>query len=631
MCGIAGFTTFRNAPDDKTALIHRMTDALIHRGPDAEGYFISPQVALGHRRLSIIDIEGGAQPMTLAGERYHLVYNGEIYNYIELQRSLERRGFQFRTRSDTEVLLTCFAADGLKALDQIEGMFALAIWDAQSQELLLARDRIGIKPLYYCQRGEDLVFASEMKALLRHPAVLRELSPLAVSKYFSLGYVPAPSTIFEGVHKLEPGHHLRFQRGQATATRYWDLPLQDNPVSWRNIDECAADLLQLLRDSVQRQLRSDVPVGVFLSGGIDSSTLTALAAAQAPDKLHSFSIGFDQSSYDESPYALQVAKLCGTQHHHQVLTMDDVAKVFPSVMQVADEPLADASILPTYLLCGLAAQHVKVVLGGDGGDELFAGYPAFQAHRVVQRLSFLPTAWRDWANGWARRLPVSHGYTSMKYLAQQFLNGLGMSPEARFLLWMGYCSNSQKKQLFTPEFQQRLLRTDPFEDADRYVRQSGLTNDFERLLYLCMKLYFQDGVLVKVDRASMAHSLEVRVPFLDRDVVEYASRIEPFYKLRGLTTKYVLKRAVRDLLPRNIIRRRKAGFMMPVAAWMGRKPLRDIIEDICAPAALAQTGVLDPAYVRQLLDEHFRQSHDHRKQIWPVLCFMAWWRNYGRG
>jgi asparagine synthase (glutamine-hydrolysing) len=449
-----------------------------------------------------------------------------------------------------------------------------------------------------------------------------------VSKYFSYGYVPTPHTIFANVHKLEAGACLKFDAHGLSKEFYWDIPLTDNPVSPSHIDECCEELLQRLRDSVRRQLRSDVPVGVFLSGGVDSSAITALAAQESSGRLHSFSIGFDQPSYNESVHARRVASLFGTEHHEAVLTLRQAADLFPRVMQWLDEPFADASIIPTCLLSQLAAQHVKVVLGGDGSDELFAGYPSFQAHQVVQKLSFLPIGWRDWLGRLARRLPVSHRYASADFLMQQFLKGLGLSPEVRFLLWMGCYGNAEKRNLFSTDLRQRLLREDPFEDISRYVRQSGLAGDFPRLQYLCLKLYFQDDILLKVDRASMAHSLEVRVPYMDGDLVDYACRLQPHYKLRGLTTKYALKRAVRGLLPEEIIHRRKAGFMMPVAVWLTRE-MRETIADLCSPAAVAETGLFDAAFVRQMLDEHFQHRRDHRKHIYPLLCFMAWRRNQG--
>jgi asparagine synthase (glutamine-hydrolysing) len=627
MCGIAGFTTFRASPNAPRELIRQMAQLLRPRGPDGEGYYADASITLGHRRLSIIDLEGGAQPMSVENGRYCIVYNGEIYNYVELRRDLESRGCVFRTKSDTEVLLQQFALDGADALLKLEGMFSFAIWERQRRELFLARDHIGIKPLYYCHCGGELVFASELKALLKHPGVRRKINPLSVAKFFTFGFVPTPHSIFEGVHKLEPGTYLRFNADGLHKARYWDIPAVDQPGNGRSVEECVRELLPVLRASVAKHLRSDVPVGVFLSGGIDSSTITALAAQATKGQLHSFSIGFEERSYDESPYAREVAQRYGTTHHHEVLSLKRAVDLLPRVMQILDEPFADASILPTYLLSQFASRHVKVVLSGDGGDELFAGYPAFQAHKIMEMLSALPSPWVRGLNRCVQRLPVSHQYASVQFLLQQFFKGRESPPEIRFFHWLGYYGNEEKERLFSVACHEAIADKNPFEDIANYVQQSRRADDFERLLYLCTKLYLQDGILVKVDRASMANSLEVRVPFLDHRVVEHVVGIPSFYKLKRLTTKYILKRAVRDLLPRRITHRRKAGFMIPVASWLGRD-LRPMVEELCAPSALAEDGLLNPTYIRQLLDEHFRHERDHRKLIWPLFCYLIWKKNF---
>ncbi len=606
-----------------------MTAPLAPRGPDGEGYYLDEGISLGHRRLSIIDLAGGAQPMGIEGGRFQIVYNGEVYNYVELRAELERRGRVFRTQSDTEVILQQFALDGVEALQKFNGMFALAIWDREERRLFLARDRMGVKPLHYCVRDGELIFASELKSLLAHPKVDRRLNHLSVSKYFTYGYVPAPHTIFEGIYKLEPGAYLLFDGDGLRKKFYWDVPLEDNPLSERTVTEWSEDLLAMLRDAVAKRLRSDVPVGIFLSGGIDSSAVTALAAQASGRRLHTFSVGFEESSYDESPYARMVAELYGTEHHHEVLSASRTLAMLPEVMKILDEPFADASIAPTWLLSQFTARSVKVALGGDGGDELFMGYPAFQAHKLMDRLSFLPTAWRDGLNRLTRRIPISNRYASAEYLAQLFFKGAGVSPEIRFFLWLGCYGNEQKRQLLSEEMRHGLLRENPFEDVINHVRQSGLLRDLERLQYLCLKLYMQDGILVKVDRASMANSLEVRAPFLDYQLVEFASRINPAYKLRGLFgSKYILKRAMRGLLPEKIIRRRKAGFMMPLAKWLSGD-LRPLVEELCSESALKESGLFNPAYVRQMLDDHFAGRRDYRKMIWALLAFRLWQQNYG--
>lgn len=629
MCGIAGFTTFK-ALADREEILRSMTRTIAHRGPDGEGYFLDDHVALGHRRLSIIDLEGGTQPMTTPDGRYTICYNGEIYNYVELRETLKAEGCVFRTTSDTEVLLWQLARHGISGLQALNGIFAFALWDRERKELLLARDRLGVKPLYYGRPGRDVFFASELKALFPHPAFPGELDHLSVSKYFTYSYVPAPHTIFNGIRKLEPGAFVVFnEEGVARKDVYWDIPLEDNPLNFAPLDECASDLRSLLRDAVKKQLRSDVPVGVFLSGGIDSSAITALASEVADTKVHTFSVGFEESSYDESPYAREVAARFGTEHHHETLSAGRALSLLPGVMNILDEPFGDASILPTWMLSQFTAQHVKVALGGDGGDELFAGYPSFQAHRLMERISFLPTSWRHGLINMAKKLPVSHRYASVDFLVQQFFKGAGVSPEIRFFLWMGSYGSEQKKGLLSAGLKEKLLRKNAYEDIINYVRQSGLTRDFERLQYLCMKLYMQDGILVKVDRASMAHGLEVRVPFLDHDVVAYAAGMHPDFKLHGMSTKYVLKKAMKNDLPESILKRRKAGFMIPLASWLSNE-LRDMVEDYCGQEAIEQDGLFDPAYVRGMLDDHFNKRRDCRKMIWTLLAFQIWKRNYGR-
>lgn len=606
-----------------------MADTIRPRGPDGDGYYVDENVALGHRRLSIIDVAGGAQPIATADGRYQFIYNGELYNYVELRKDLESRGVKFATHSDTEVLLYALAEFGIEALQRCAGMFAFALWDRQEKSLLLARDRVGIKPLYYSVADGDIVFASEMKAMLQHPGVERRIDPLSVSKYLTFSYIPAPHTIFEGVHKLEAGEWLKFSASGLRKEKYWDIPLADNPLSDSNVDEQALELQNLLRDSVRTHLRSDVPVGVFLSGGIDSSAVVALAARQVSTRLHTFSIGFEEASYDESSYARQVAKMYDTEHHHEVLSSKRAVSMLPDVMKILDEPFGDASILPTYLLSQFTAKSVKVVLGGDGGDELFAGYPSFQAHKMTEKLSILPTSWRDAIIRWARKLPVSHNYASLEFLLQQFFKGAGISPEIRFFLWMGAFSNEQKRQVLAPSFQQSLLRANPYEDILNLVKQSGLVSDFERILYLCTKLYLGEGVLQKVDRASMANSLEVRVPLLDHGIVEFAARMPNVYKLRGFKTKYILKLAMKDLLPENIIHRRKAGFMIPLATWL-KSDLREMVEDLCSKEKLDRDGIFSATGVRRMLDDHFNNVRDHRKLIWTVLAFQIWRQNYGQ-
>ena len=625
MCGIAGFTTHRHQPEKPEMALAGMTNALSHRGPDAEGAYSDPAVRLGHRRLSILDLAGGAQPMSSADGRWHIVFNGEIYNYVELRRDLEARGVMFQTQSDTEVLLQAWAEDGADCLPRLNGMFAFAIWDAREKRLTLARDPLGIKPLYYANHRGELLFASELRSLLRYPGFKPGLDPASINKYLALGYIPAPSTAYAGVRKLEPGQVVIWSPAGRRTEYFWDLPIEDNPVGAGTFDESAEATRDLLREAVRYQLRSDVEVGILLSGGIDSSAVAALAAPLAGRKLHSFSIGFQEASYNELPFAEMVARKVGTEHHHQTLTPTDVAGALPQIYRGLDEPLGDASLVPTWFLSRLAASKVKTVLGGDGGDELFAGYPSFQAHLLMERLSFLPVGVRDAINHLIQRMPVSHNYKSIPFLLAQFLKGLGLPAEIRFLLWMGACGNAERRDLLAPEVRNELHRHNAFEDVTRLAYRSGLSGGLERIFYLCTKLYLQECVLMKVDRASMAHSLEVRVPFLDIDLVTHAFSLRADYKLRGRQTKLILKEALKNDLPPAILQRKKAGFAMPVAAWL-QQDLKSWAQDLTDPSLIQSTGVLDPAAVRRMTEEHLNRRADHRRSLWSVLAFLAWWR-----
>jgi asparagine synthase (glutamine-hydrolysing) len=504
-------------------------------------------------------------------------------------------------------------------------MFAFAIWDSREKRLTLARDPLGIKPLYYANYRGELLFASELRSLLRFPGFKPGLDPASVNKYLAFGYIPAPSTAYAGVRKLEPGQMVTWSPAGRHTEYFWDLPIEDNPVGAGTFDESAKTTRELLREAVRYQLRSDVDVGILLSGGIDSSAVAALAAPLAGRKLHSFSIGFQEASYNELPFAEEVARKVGTEHHHQTLTPKDVVGALPAIYRGLDEPLGDASLVPTWFLARLASGKVKTVLGGDGGDELFAGYPTFQAHLLVERLSFLPVGVRVAINHLIQRLPVSHNYKSLPFLMTQFLKALGLPAEIRFLLWMGACGNAERHDLLSPDIRNQLHRHNAFEDVTRLAYRSGLSGGLERIFYLCTKLYLQECVLTKVDRASMAHSLEVRVPFLDPDLVTHAFSLRADYKLRGRQTKLILREALKKDLPESILQRKKAGFAMPVAAWL-QQDLKGWAQDLTDSSLVGSTGILDPAAVQKMTQEHLTRQADHRRSLWAVLAFLAWWR-----
>jgi asparagine synthase (glutamine-hydrolysing) len=627
MCGIAGFTLWKEFTFDVPQTLAAMTDALTHRGPDDEGAYIDAGVALGSRRLSIIDLVSGKMPIHNEDQSLWIVFNGEIYNFPELRAELVAKGHIFLTNTDTEVILHLYEEHRENCVSRLNGMFALAIWDTQAQALFLARDRLGIKPLHYLEYPGGIIFASEIKAILKHPLVEPQLDFSALSKYLTYDYIPAPHSLLKGIQKLGPGHVLVCTRKGLNIRQYWDLPIQEDGISYKREEEHVEEVVTRLRESVRKRLISDVPVGVLLSGGIDSSAVALFAAQQYPGRIQSFSIGFEEPSFDESRYAQKIARLIGADHHHQVLSSQRMLEVIPDVIRLLDEPMADASIIPTYLLSQMTAQFVKVALGGDGADELFAGYPTYQAHKLVTYYSVLPYQIRELINRMAQRLPVSHRNISFDFKIKQFLKGMGVSSEIRFFLWMGAFLEQEKRQLFSPEAWEQLAYTNPFEDIIQYVRDSKLLKEFERILYLMMKLYLQDDILVKVDRASMAHSLEVRVPFLDYTFVEYVAGLPTIYKLRGLTTKYVLKKAMQPLLPKEIVYRKKKGFGIPLAQWLNG-PLKDLLLTYLDAERIRKAGIFNYAYISRLLEEHFAYKSDHRKQLWPLLVFEMWREQY---
>jgi asparagine synthase (glutamine-hydrolysing) len=505
-------------------------------------------------------------------------------------------------------------------------MFAFALWDSKQKTLFLARDRMGKKPLHYSIVDGSLFFASEIKALIRHPMIDRALDLKALSKYLAFEYVPAPHTIFAAIKKLEPGHYLVYRNGDIRSSAYWDVPMEDYPISDSTESQVAEELKELLDRAVRARLVADVPVGLFVSGGLDSALVAALAR-RAKESLHCFSIGFEESSFDESRYARQVAECLGIKRHIKTFRAKEMAHLVERLPEIIDEPLADPSILPLYLLSQFAAEHMKVVLSGDGGDELFAGYQTYQAHKLVTYYDALPGFVREGLKSIAARLPVSHAYLSPDFKMKQFLKGVGVSSEVRFFLWRGAFSNAERQQLLAPEVRAHLHKDNAYEDIYRYVRRSGLTKELERILYLSMKLYLQDNNLVTVDRASMANGLEVRSPLLDRDVVEFVSRLPMDYKIHGLRTKYILKKVAEEFLPRAIVHRKKKGFGVPLAHWL-TGDLKEFMLDYLSPDRIRSQGLFHYPYVKQLIDEQLNKIKDNRELLWTLLVFQTWYERY---
>jgi asparagine synthase (glutamine-hydrolysing) len=646
MCGIAGELRFDRAPD--LAAVRRMADALRHRGPDAEGFHEDGPVALGHRRLSILDLSGGGQPMVREG--CAIAFNGEAYDHQALRGELAGRGHTFTTRSDTEVVLAAYLQWGERFVERIHGMFAFALWDSRGEKLVLARDRLGKKPLYYAlargagwqasppgvDRKEEgitgLVFGSELKAFAAHGAVPQELDPEALVKYLAVEYVPAPRSIQRGVLKLPAAHVAVLDRRGFRLRRYWEVPSPMRPGEAPTLAEAEDELLRRLDGAVARRLVADVPVGIFLSGGIDSTAVAALAARHRRP-LATFAIGFEEGSFDESGFARLAADRVGSDHHLERLSGRACLDLVPEAVEILDEPFADPSILPTLLLSRFVRRHVTVALAGDGGDELFAGYDTFLAHGPAAWAARLPRAALAVAAALVARLPSSATNMSLDFRVKQFLRGLEVPPSLRHQAWIGSFAPVELHGVLHRDLKPRATSEAAFrevlDDAALAARAGVAPGSVDEALRFFLTRYLADDILVKADRASMAASLEVRAPFLDTAVVEYAVRLPWRYKLGRWRTKQILKSALRGIVPDAILQRPKKGFGIPVAAWI-RGPLRPVFEDLFSPASLATSGVFDPEAARALLDRHLTGGVDLRKPLWTLAAFLMWQRRWGK-
>jgi asparagine synthase (glutamine-hydrolysing) len=621
VCGIAGLVALNGSDVDGDALA-AMTSALIHRGPDSGGSVIRGPVGLAARRLAIIDLEGGTQPLTNEDGRVHVVQNGEIYNHREIQARLEAAGHRFRTRSDTEAMAHLYEDRGVAFVEDLRGMFAVAIWDEREGRLVVARDRFGIKPLYYWHDGRHLGFASELKSLLRHPAFPRDVDLDALEAYLSSNAIPAPLTIFRAARKLGAGERLTWQpaTGEIVVERYAEVrPVTADQVRDGSEAELADELRARLRDSVRAHLISDVPVGVLLSGGIDSTALTALAAEESTERVKTFSIGFEERSYNELHLARLVAERYGTEHHELVVRPDAI-ELLPAIVDAFDEPFADSSALPTYLVSRLAASHVKVALSGEGGDELFGGYYTYVADLLAPRVAPIARI----ARPFVERLPTSTAKVSFDYKAKRFVRAAHLPPLERHLGWKEIFSAAERDALLRPD---RRGSLDPVSVyRTRYAGSAGAT-PLARLQDVDIGVYLADDLLVKVDRASMAHSLETRVPFLDPVVAEFAMALPDRHKVRGFTQKRLLRDAVRPLLPDEVRKAKKQGFSIPLAAWI-RGPLRPLVRDYLSADTLRRQGFLEPAVVERLVERHEAGQADLGRQIWNLLVFTLWYERY---
>lgn len=617
MCGVAGF---EGVGTEKS--LREMVQTIRHRGPDHEGILLRGRLGFAHARLSILDLSPEAnQPMMLPDESVAIVFNGEIYNHSELRVELEKRGRTFRTSSDTEVILHLYALLGDACFEKLVGMFALALYDFKAQTLLLARDRMGEKPLYWSQARGTLVFASEIKALFASGLVHKELDMHALEQYLQFDYVPTPHSIIRGVHKLEPATVLTYRGGVITKRQFWHPPRAIERVS----EEDALLRLEAgMENTLRKELVADVPVGVFLSGGIDSSAIAYFAQKESKRPLETFSIAFDEKSFDESSHARLVAEHLGTIHHKQTVTSSDALALVPHLADVLDEPLADASIIPTLLLSKFAREQVTVALGGDGGDELFAGYPTFQAERIFNVYRKFPASLRGAVSKLTGMLPVSHGNFALSYSLRKFVSSYSPDAVRRHMEWLGTFDDAARRALIGSSRGKNV-----FAEATSHATEYKPNDVGNRILWTYARTYLMDQVLVKVDRASMRYALEVRAPFLDHTIVDLVFALPYSLKYRGGTSKYLLKKLMKGKLPSSIINRKKKGFGVPMAKWL-MGPLKPLCTDLLSADRIKKQGLFDHGYITGLIEEHMSLRRDNRKELWNLMVFQLWYDRWMR-
>jgi asparagine synthase (glutamine-hydrolysing) len=624
MCGICGIYSPHTSGVDYGTL-QKMTDAIVHRGPDDSGYFIDKSVGIGMRRLSIIDLESGHQPIHNEDESLWIVFNGEIYNYKMLRPHLEQNGHQFLTESDTEVILHLYEDMGMDCVSRLNGMFAFAIWDSKKKRLFLARDRIGVKPLHYAEIKEGLVFGSEIKSILQDQRVPRKVNSHALREYLGFEYIPGSETMFQGIFKLLPGHILTFDHQGLSIRPYWDL---NYPVNRSNqpLDVITNNLYDRLKKSIEMRMISDVPLGAFLSGGIDSSSIVGIMSEISDQPIQTFSIGFDDKSYNELSYARKVADLFNTEHHEKIIT-PDVVNLVHTIIQYLDEPLADVSVFPTYLVSQLAASKVKVALSGDGGDEIFAGYDWYKASKADAYYHRLPCTLRNSIGYVANAVPPSKKKKGLVNEIKRFVEGANNPDDLYHIRWQYFITDSERKSLVSDEHQKSDLQVGPSGLINFYYTQNSAPDRLSREQYVDLKMYLPDDILVKVDRMSMANSLEARVPFLDYTFVEFAATIPSDLKLRGLVSKYILKKSMGKLLPHEILYRKKQGFSIPMKNWL-KDELQGLMSELLSPGRIREDGFFNEDYTKKIIQQHIEGKRNNAHQIWSLMLFNLWYEKY---
>jgi asparagine synthase (glutamine-hydrolysing) len=621
MCGIVGIMDVRGTRPIPRELVSRMNETQHHRGPDEGGVHVEPGIGLGHRRLSIIDLSTGQQPLWNEDRSVVVVFNGEIYNYGELIPELTAHGHVFRTRSDTEVIVHGWEQWGEDCVKRFRGMFAFALWDRNRQTLFVARDRLGVKPLHYALLPDGtFLFGSELKSLVAHPGLGRELDPCAIEEYFALGYVPEPRTIYAAARKLPPAHTLTIRRGEPVPAprEYWDVRFTlDNPIGER---EAEAELVERLRESVRLRMISEVPLGAFLSGGVDSSAVVAMMAGASADPVNTCSIAFADPAYDETRYAKQVADRYRTRHFIDRVESDDF-DLIDVLAGLYDEPYADSSALPTYRVCQLARRHVTVALSGDGGDESFAGYRRYRLHAMEERLrGVLPLGVRRPTFGFLGRMYPKADWAPRVFRAKSTFQALARTSVDAYFHSVSTMRDDMRQQLFSRAFRAKLGGYAANEVFRRHARQAGTDDPVALVQYLDLKTYLIGDINTKVDRASMAHSLEVREPLMDHPLVEWLATLPTSLKIRGHEGKYLLKKAMEPHLPHEIMYRTKMGFAVPLESWF-RGPLRQRVRDAVLGPRLAETGMFNESYLRHLVDAHQAGTRDYSSPLWTLLMF----------
>lgn len=627
MCGITGIFDTRGCGDISRNVLQRMNDSQRHRGPDDGRLYIEPGVGLGHRRLSIIDIATGQQPLFNEDGSVVVVFNGEIYNYLQLIPELQALGHLFHTKSDTEVIVHAWESWGADCVKRFRGMFAFALWDRKKQTFFMARDRLGVKPLYYALLDDGmLLFGSELKSVMAHGGLPRNIDPLAVEEYFALGYVAEPRSIFKQARKLSPAHTLTLCRGQpmGESQAYWDVRFSlDNPIS---LADAQAELVARLQESVRLRMVAEVPLGAFLSGGVDSSAVVALMAGLSQAPVNTCAIGFDDPAFNESDFAQKVADRYHTTHHLEVVKSDDF-DLIDTLARLYDEPYADSSAIPTYRVCQLARKHVTVALSGDGGDESFGGYRRYALHLMEERMrAALPQSVRHSVFGTLGKLYPKADWAPRMFRAKTTFEGIARSSVEAYFHSMSFIREPLRSQLYSPSFKAALGGYNALDVFERHARRAGTDDPLGLIQYIDMHTYLVGDINTKVDRASMAHSLEVREPLMDHELVAWLATLPSSFKMKSSEGKHIFKKSMEPHLPQDVLYRQKMGFSVPLVRWL-RGPLRGKVREALLGSHMAESGMFNIATIRLLVDQHESGARDHSTPIWTLLMFDAFLRN----